>query len=205
MPSHLMLLSTCRRARPVAREGHQLGALQPGATACQPLDADNAPGNSAQAGAALCEAKRRLTNQAGCVDVARCKRRCCHPGNDVRGAGGKGAEPVCNLEALQLVVVARRLAVVLWRTLTPTKAAATCCAASKQGWPGKSLLCGACAGLREGHEPYRHLATQAALAFLATGSPHIVKAAPRLVQPLRYGMQTYEPHLFGHAVHMLRK
>jgi hypothetical protein len=60
-------------------------------------------------------------------------------------------------------------------------------------------------GLREAHEPYRHLATQAALAFLATKSPFLAKAAPKLVRPLRYAMQTYEPHLFGHAVWMLAK
>ncbi|KAG1675463.1 hypothetical protein FOA52_001762 [Chlamydomonas sp. UWO 241] len=60
-------------------------------------------------------------------------------------------------------------------------------------------------GLREGHEPYRHLATQAALEFLATKSPFLAKAAPKLVRPLRYAMQTYEPHLFGHAVWMLAK
>lgn len=60
-------------------------------------------------------------------------------------------------------------------------------------------------GLREGHEPWRHLATQASLAFLATGSPHLVVAAPRLAKPLRLGLQTYEPHLVGHAVDMLKR
>ena len=60
-------------------------------------------------------------------------------------------------------------------------------------------------GLREGHEPWRHLATQASLAFLATGSPHLVAAASRLAKPLRLGLQTYEPHLVGHAVDMLKR
>ncbi len=63
----------------------------------------------------------------------------------------------------------------------------------------------ACAGLREGHEPYRHLATQAAQAFLDTGAPHLPAAAPELVRPLRLALQTYEPSLVGHAVLMLQR
>ena len=58
-------------------------------------------------------------------------------------------------------------------------------------------------GLREGHEPHRHLATQAAIAFLETGSPHLITAVPGLVKPLRLAMQTYEPHLVAHACNML--
>jgi hypothetical protein len=61
------------------------------------------------------------------------------------------------------------------------------------------------AGLREGHEPYRHLATQAACAFLDTRSPHLVKAVPALVKPLRLALQTYEPALVGHALLMLQR
>lgn len=61
------------------------------------------------------------------------------------------------------------------------------------------------AGLREGHEPYRHLATITAQVFLDTGSPFIVKAVPKLVRPLRLGLQTYEPHLAGHMMYMLQK
>ncbi|KAJ9529293.1 hypothetical protein QJQ45_007974 [Haematococcus lacustris] len=59
--------------------------------------------------------------------------------------------------------------------------------------------------LREGHEPYRHLASQAALAFLATRSPHLVSALPSLVPPLRLALQTYEPSLVGHALLMLQR
>ena len=58
-------------------------------------------------------------------------------------------------------------------------------------------------GLREGHEPYRHLATQAAIAFLETESPYLSAAVPGLVKPLRLAMQTYEPHLVAHAMFML--
>jgi hypothetical protein len=60
-------------------------------------------------------------------------------------------------------------------------------------------------GLREGHEPYRHLATQAAIAFLETRSPHLLKAGPALVKPLRLALQTYEPSLVGHALLMLQR
>lgn len=44
-------------------------------------------------------------------------------------------------------------------------------------------------GLREGHEPYRHLATQAAQAFLDTGSPFLPKAAQAMAKPLRLALQ----------------
>lgn len=59
-------------------------------------------------------------------------------------------------------------------------------------------------GLREGHEPYRHLATQAAKAFLATGSNYLVTAAPLLATPIRLGLQTYEPSLVGHILLMMQ-
>ncbi|KAJ9529512.1 hypothetical protein QJQ45_013865 [Haematococcus lacustris] len=61
------------------------------------------------------------------------------------------------------------------------------------------------AGLREGHEPYRHLASQAVLAFLASRSPHLVSALPSLVPPLRLALQTYEPSLVGHALLMMQR
>jgi hypothetical protein len=61
------------------------------------------------------------------------------------------------------------------------------------------------AGLRDGHEPYRHLATQAANAFIATQSPHVAAAVPLLVKPLRLALQMYEPSLVGHALVMLQK
>lgn len=59
-------------------------------------------------------------------------------------------------------------------------------------------------GLREGHEPYRHLATKALQAFLDTQSPYIVEAIKDLIQPLTLAFQTYEPHLVGHMLLMLQ-
>jgi hypothetical protein len=59
--------------------------------------------------------------------------------------------------------------------------------------------------MREGHEPYRHLATHAANAFLKTRSSLLVKAAPLLARPIRLGLQTYEPHLVGHMISMLKR
>ena len=59
-------------------------------------------------------------------------------------------------------------------------------------------------GLREGHEPYRHLATCAANAFLKTESNYIVDAVERLMKPITLGLQTYEPHLVGHMLLMLQ-
>lgn len=60
-------------------------------------------------------------------------------------------------------------------------------------------------GLREGHEPYRHLATQACLAFLETGSPHLIAAGPKSVKPMRLALQTYEPHLVGHMLTIIKR
>ena len=59
-------------------------------------------------------------------------------------------------------------------------------------------------GLREGHEPYRHLATCAAKAFLKTESSYIVDAVDRLMKPITLGLQTYEPHLVGHMLMMVQ-
>jgi len=60
-------------------------------------------------------------------------------------------------------------------------------------------------GIREGHEPWRHLATQAASAFLDTGSKFLVDAVPAVITPLRLALQTYEPSLVGHACLMLQR
>lgn len=60
-------------------------------------------------------------------------------------------------------------------------------------------------GLREGHEPYRHLATQAVTAFCDTGSPALAAAVPSLIRPLRLALQTYEPSLVGHALLLLQR
>ncbi|KAF5827744.1 hypothetical protein DUNSADRAFT_150 [Dunaliella salina] len=59
-------------------------------------------------------------------------------------------------------------------------------------------------GLREGHEPYRHLATEAVHAFLRTRSPHLKAAATECLPGLRLALQTYEPSLVGHALLMLQ-
>eukprot|EP00200_Dunaliella_tertiolecta_P002719 CAMPEP_0202337344 /NCGR_PEP_ID=MMETSP1126-20121109/56_1 /ASSEMBLY_ACC=CAM_ASM_000457 /TAXON_ID=3047 /ORGANISM="Dunaliella tertiolecta, Strain CCMP1320" /LENGTH=534 /DNA_ID=CAMNT_0048927501 /DNA_START=182 /DNA_END=1787 /DNA_ORIENTATION=- len=59
-------------------------------------------------------------------------------------------------------------------------------------------------GLREGHEPYRHLATEAVHAFLRTHSPHLKAAATECLPGLRLALQTYEPSLAGHALLMLQ-
>jgi hypothetical protein len=61
------------------------------------------------------------------------------------------------------------------------------------------------AGLREGHEPYRRLATLAMREFLATRSPHLAAAVPVVTRALRLALQTYEPHLVGHALLMLQR
>ncbi|MEW5316788.1 MAG: hypothetical protein WDW38_008138 [Sanguina aurantia] len=60
-------------------------------------------------------------------------------------------------------------------------------------------------GLREGHEPYRHLATSAATAFLATGSPHLLHAVPALVAPLKLGLNTCSPPLVGHTLLVIQR
>ena len=64
---------------------------------------------------------------------------------------------------------------------------------------------GVAAGLREGHEPFRLLATEAAMAFLRTRSLHLRAAAPACVPALRAALQTYEPSLAGHALLMLQR
>lgn len=71
--------------------------------------------------------------------------------------------------------------------------------------PPPTTMCPPSAGLREGHEPYRHLATHAMMAFLDTKSPHLVAAVPAVASALRLALQTYEPHLLGHALLMLQR
>ena len=59
-------------------------------------------------------------------------------------------------------------------------------------------------GLREGHEPFRHLATNAAMAFLSTQSQFIVDSVERLMKPINLALSTYEPHLVGHMLTMIQ-
>jgi hypothetical protein len=75
------------------------------------------------------------------------------------------------------------------------------------------------AGTREGHEPYRHLATQLALQLLAVSdgmhgsqaratpglrSKLLLPCLPQLVTPIRLGLQTREPHLVGHMLCLIQ-
>jgi len=60
-------------------------------------------------------------------------------------------------------------------------------------------------GVRDGHEPFRFLATQAALELCATRSRHLPKSAAAAARPLRLALNTMEPSLFGTALLLLQR
>lgn len=60
-------------------------------------------------------------------------------------------------------------------------------------------------GLREGHEPYRFLATQAAIQMLSQQSEHILAAAALLISPIKLALNTLEPSLVGNMLLMLQR
>lgn len=59
-------------------------------------------------------------------------------------------------------------------------------------------------GVREGHEPFRRLATNAVMELLDTRSEHLLPALPKCVLPLKRALETYEPSLVGHAMLVLQ-
>jgi len=60
-------------------------------------------------------------------------------------------------------------------------------------------------GARDGHEPFRFLATQAALELMATRSRHLPKAAAAAARPLRLALNTMEPSLLGTTLLLLQR
>lgn len=60
-------------------------------------------------------------------------------------------------------------------------------------------------GAREGHEPWRFLATEALLQMFDTHSKYLLKCIPAVVRPIKLGLNTMEPSLVAHMLLLLQR
>ncbi|KAK9816816.1 hypothetical protein WJX72_005340 [[Myrmecia] bisecta] len=60
-------------------------------------------------------------------------------------------------------------------------------------------------GAREGHEPYRFLAVEAASAMLAAGRGKSTAVVPSLIAPIRLALSTFEPSLVAGMLQLIQR